>query len=1239
MKLLMRLSIVVILLCAASSLKAQEFTGRVTDASGAVIPKVVVIAHNLDTGVDTKSVTNSSGTYTIPYLRHGSYTVSAEIKGFKRGLREGIDLQVDQTAVVNFTLEIGAQTETVVVNANTVLDAGKADVGEVVENARVSTLPLNGRDPMMLSELAAGVNYNHSGYTRPFDDTQQYTSINGGGNGNVSMLLDGTPNNVSPINITGGSSENIAHTAYTTPVDSVQEFKMVTSPYDSQYGMMAGGVEDVILKSGTNKFHGTVYEYARRTWLDANTWSNNWAKATAKAGTDLTQFKTPQSKWDQYGFQVDGPIIIPKLYNGRNRSFFTMQWEHFKAMSPLTDIASVPDPAWADGDFSNLDYWNGSQYVPKQIYDPLTSQYDNDPSHTNTYQTWVRKQFPGNKIPDGRLDPMARKILKMYPKPNLAITGGRDHWSNNYVLSTAGIDKYDNILVKWDENWSTKDRFSIRYGYWMRNTNYNGNGLPAPLTTGAVPLVARVHTFAMDETHTFSANLLLDFRANVSVRDDVNNAGSSYDQTKLGWTADQVNSMGPGAKNAFPRICFGSNWYGAACNGWGAPGDFTTVGGGGNSATVKNSLNLLPTLTWIRGTHTVHAGIDIRLWQNGYEALGGGPLIWTDSTWTWMTANHAYNSPNDGKDIAAFVMGVPTVASNQIWPQTYQSAHYFAPFIQDDWKVTKRLTLNLGLRWDWLPAERERHNKGNYAFDTTSVNPYLSSVNLAAYGHGALTGGVTFLGVDGNPTTNYKTVNTNYQPRIGFAYSLNNKTVLRGGFGKSMRAAQNGIPVNGFSAATNGVTSDPNYMSGVMPNLQNPLESLFWGGPTGSVLQPTGSSLGLGTNLGQGLSFNNPHYKTPSFWSYSLGFQRQLLRDSSVTVSYVGSRLYDGDMDSNINLPNNGLRASCNPMTGGNPHNCDGTLNSVSNPFYGLKAFSGTSYGTNKTISTLDLSRPMPQFGDVTEHLVNDARTWYNSLQITVLHRINNSLTLHGTETWSKTMNAGTWADQNYGIRNRTLDSNDMPHRITVSGMYQLPIGRGRMILSGSNRIVDSLIGGWELSSMFIWQSGVPQGIPGYYLHNAKVSRHIQKNNGYIRVFAPHAEHYVQSGNTYVVQQYEGSINNGSTFHYDYDGPTPSTPYFLDVPSYAPSAMVEYSGVRTAGVRQFDSSFAKNFAIYENLRFQLRLDAFNVLNHPEWTQAANTSTSFDANLGVITKGPTGASNDPRRMQLSAKITW
>src|ERR1035437_2902331 len=340
-------------LLSASFLAAQECTGLVTDSTGAVLPKATVTAHNLGTNVDTATVSTASGNYTIPYLKPGDYVVSAQATGFEKGLHTGINLQVGQISTVNFALGIGRATETITIQGDTLVDFGKADTGEVVENTRVTELPLNGRDPGMLSILSAAALWTGSPqYQRPFDDTQANLSINGGGAGNTALMLDGISNTASTANNTGN-----AKIAYVPPVDSVQEFKTITNPYDAKFGLMAGGVEDVTLKSGTNGIHGDVYEYLRRTWLDANTWQNDWAISRATPGTNLKQFITPPMKWDQYGAELDRPVVLPKFYNGRDKTFFTMQYENWHEIEPNTIVESVPSPQWINGDFSNLVYW------------------------------------------------------------------------------------------------------------------------------------------------------------------------------------------------------------------------------------------------------------------------------------------------------------------------------------------------------------------------------------------------------------------------------------------------------------------------------------------------------------------------------------------------------------------------------------------------------------------------------------------------------------------------------------------------------------------------------------------------------------------------------------------------------------------------------------------------------------------------------------------------------------------
>jgi hypothetical protein len=1111
-----RFLLILSVLLPASSLAAQEFTGRVTDSTGAVIRKATISAHNIDTNVNISTVSTASGDYTIPYLNPGNYVVSAEATGFEKALHTGINLQVGQTSTVNFALVIGHVTETVTVTSDTLLDFGKADTGEVVENERVTELPLNGRDPGMLSILSAAAVWTGSPqYQRPFDDTQANLSINGGGAGNVELMMDGMPNTRASLNNTGA-----AEIAYVPPVDSVQEFKLITNPFDAKYGLMAGGVEDVVLKSGTNTLHGDVYEYARRSWLDSNTWQNDYKIATALPGTDVTPFRTQPHKLDQYGAELGGPVFIPKLYDGRNKTFFTLQYENWNEIEPNTLTDSVPDPKWMTGDFTSLEYWTGSAYAPISILDPENISQ-------NSAGQYVRVPFgptdsinptsAANIIPASRINAMAQKMMDFYPAPNTATAPGSNPFANNYTVAAGDTDHYRNVLAKLDQVLSSKDRFSLHYGYWEREEVRSYDGFTGPEEEGQLPHGERSHTFTLEETHTFTPNLLFDFRANVGVRADYSFGGPSYDPTALGWTAQQTAQMGPAAMAEFPYL---------------NTSEFSTMGTTGNSQTVSNSLDLFPTVTWIKKKHTIHGGLDARFQQSGNDVIGGGNNFWIDRTWTQTECGSCGSwDPASGNSIASLLLGNPTSGSDSINVKTFWSSHYWAPFLQDDWKVTSKLTLNLGIRWDFIPGEVERHNLGNGAFNATGVNPINSEVVVPGYSQ--ILGGLTYLGVNGTPRTVYPMTKTNIQPRVGFAYALDDKTVLRAGFGESMRTPQNGPSSFGYNASTSYQANDPTHPGSTYPNLANPISN-----PYSSVIQPTGSSLGMLEQLGQGPYIVNGNYKTPSFWNYSVGVERQFWKRDTVNVAYVGTQLFDGDSsDGGFNRQSAADYAPCNPQLGGRNEVCSN--NNVPNPFFGINGFQGSSDYTSTTINALTFTQPYPQFGGMTDWQLNDAHSWYNSLQVTAEHKWNKSLTLHGTWNWSKLMDSGGFADSTYRVKSRYIDGHDYTHRITLSGVYMLPVGRGRTFLPTVNRIVDGVIGGWELGALYIYQTGSPWGLPNnpneLYIHSAYVKPHIQKDDGFIRLVAACAEQYQEnSAGVYVLVQlpydYDGTCSAGADF-------------------------------------------------------------------------------------------------------------
>jgi hypothetical protein len=1002
----------------------------------------------------------------------------------------------------------------------------------------------------------------------------------------------------------------------------VQEFKILTNPYDAQYGLMAGAVEDVVLKSGTNKLHGDVYEYARRTWLDANTWSNDYYIAKADPGTDISQFKTPKMKWDQYGAELDGPVRIPKLYDGRNKSFFTMQYENWHELEPNTISDSVPSPQWANGDFTNLVYWNGNdkQYEPITLYDPMNI-------HQDANGTWIRTPFGPNDninptpapniIPASRINPMAQTIIKMYPAPNTTPPTGSNPFADNYVVAGADEDRYRNALGKWDQNLSSKDRMSLNYGYWERVEVRSYDGFTNPGTQGQLPHGERSHTFTLEETHTATANLLFDFRARVGVRADYSYNGPNYDPTALGWSAQQVAAMGPAAASEFPYLRIS---------------EFNYLGTNSNGQSVKNSLSLLPSVTWIKGKHTIHAGLDLRFWQIGYNVIGGGNNFWIDRTWTQYNCGSCGSwDPASGNSIASLLLGIPTSGSNTINVKTYWTSHYWAPFFQDDWKLTRRLTLNLGLRWDFVEPAVERNNYSNGGFNSTAVNPISSQVNVPGYSQ--ILGGVTFLGVNGYSRTPYPLSKFDIQPRVGIAFALDDKTVLSAGFGESARTPQNAPNNIGYSAQTSYQANDPNWPGATHPNLANQLNN-----PYTTVVQPTGSALGMLTALGTGPWTINPKYIIPTFWNYSVGVERQLSRNTVINLAYVGSRLYNGDCANNtfkgscpnINHEDAAAMTNCNPENGGRYENCDN--NNVQNPFQGISAFEGSNYYSSTTINFLNLTRPFPQFTDMTMWQANTAHTWYNSLQLTGTHRIN-ALTLHGTWTWSKMMDQGGVLDTTYLTPFRQIDGGDITHRITISGVYMLPVGRGRAFLSHTNSIVDGVLGGWELGGLYVYQTGNPWLLPNNpnenYLRSAWVKPHIQQDNGFIRLVAPCVEQWQENNGIYSIVPLQS---------YDYDGSCSQGSSFRQVPRYAPIPNNIDTGIRLPRSQQTDVNLSKNFAIYENLNLQVRVEAFNVFNHPLWSENPDNSTN-DSTFGLIQRGPTGQSNLPRQMQLSAKIRW
>lgn len=1188
--------------------QSASFTGRVTDTTGGVIPGAHITVRNEKTGVVLKTVTTGTGDYTITYLTPGTYTVTAEAKGFQKVSKVNIDLEVAQVATINFELPVGKVTQSIVVNgAGALLDRADANRGEVMERLRVTELPLNGRNPVMLDRLNSSVVWNGNLiWQRPFDG-QVWTNldINGSGNYQTEIMTDGQPD-MTPRPQNGGHTNG----GYVAPDDSTQEFKIVTNPYDAEYGFTRGGVINLTLKSGTNSLHGDLYEYARRTWLDANWWVNDAQKILNP--TKKALYSTPQHKLDQYGFELDGPVVLPKVFNGRNRLFFVTQFENWNEIEPAYADTSVPLPQWANGDFSGLTYAG----QPVTIYNPYS-----------TYSCTVkgnpeicRNPFPNNQIPLSMINPTAQKILSYYPKPNQPGVAGTP-WQQNYYAQEPTIDKYRNALIKLDWTPRASDRFSLRYGYWERYETDVSNGVFGAAAYGEQPLGDRSHDFATSWTHTFTPNLMLNLMANLDIKAEIAGVAlQGFNAATFGWPTDLGTA---GTFSMFPGF---------------SPSGFTGLGdtGAGNGLTTTYGLNMFPSVTWVKGKHTIHIGIDWRFGQYAVveNANTKGALqfdeAWTQNCWSCGAGNdYSGSETNEGNAIASMLLGTGSGGSIGIGSTAFYSDRYYAPYVQDDWKVLPNLTINLGVRYDLQPYYTERHNRADYAFNTTTPNPVDAMLPFTTLATGQAIhdiGGVTFLGVNGNPRQPYATNKWEIQPRVGFAYAVNNRLVLRGGFGEMFQQSDAFPILNGFSQTTDYINSPDGGLTPI-DNLSNPF-------PNG-VVQPPGSSLGLLTNLGNGQSYLNPKFQIPNVWQYSFGFEEQFSRNDTIELSYVGNQAPNNETSQNINHWDGRQEALCNVQMGGRHEVCDNSyatdpnaiLGYVPNPYYHVAAFAGSAlYGQTKR-QALNWTQALGgAFGGVTEYQWNGARSWYNSLQLTYQHKFDRGLTLHGTWNWSKLMDSGGWADNNYLIPARSLDSLDRTHNGTISVVWDLPVGRGRQYFSHMNRALNVVLGGWEFASMAFFQSGAPWTVPGGwdYVHSAKIKPYWTAQ-GNLQWYAPC--YWTTNAETGAITESQEARNFGCT-----------QPDFIQIPKYGATPNVVSTGIREAWNILDDSNLSKNFSITERMKLQFRLETFNTFNHPVFSGGTyNGINQYAGQIGATTGG--GQSNKPRYTQLALKLMW
>jgi Carboxypeptidase regulatory-like domain len=1198
---------------------AQEFratlAGRITDPGGAAIAGAKVTVKNLNTNEEINVITNDEGYYTVPFLVPSNYSVTVEATGFKRSVNERLELNVNDRRTLDLTLEVGPVEQTINVTSETpLLEADTATRGAVVENLRITELPLNaGRNPINFVNLSPGVQFSgNPQFFRPFDngDNVQF-SINGGLVRHNEYLIDGAPNNaVTDADLARTRSSN--NIAFVPPADATQEFKVMTNTYDAQYGRTSGGIINVTTKSGGNEFHGTVFEFLRRYQLDANDTASNRAGRPRYAIEPGTGRNLGGRLLDDYGGTLTGPLWLPKPifgpigYDARNKTFFMFTFQGYRESAPSVGITNVPTALERAGDFSQSAF---------RIYDPLTTRLNPAfnpalPSSASNPQ-YIRDPFPGNRIPADRINPIGAAIVNSLPLPNFGTAGAS---FNNYLNSPAlGTEKFRSYVARVDQNFGERERMFFRYVHNRRDQfGFGANALPVTsLGLDAQDPLVRINDGAVvDSVTTLSSRTLLDLRVAYTrfIQAAYRTRSSPFDATSIGFPASFSNAR---PVSIVPRFDIDQYYCCGSGNGFGPrnPSQNTT-----------NILSFQPSVSHITGGHTFKFGgevRDLRVNSRGASfSFGGGHFLFD----RYFTRQFPDFGDTSGNAVAALLLGFPSNDNNGVdnLPQVAFRWGYYAGYIQDDWKVTPRLTLNLGLRYDYESAPTERYNQQNRGFAFDQASPLAAQIaNRPGFSEcpscANLRGGLLFAGTGGQDRAAFDPDYNNIQPRAGAAFRLFEKTVLRGGYGLFYLPQAEFGGTTGYSVSTPVVAVTGGGLNAFIPTLSisNPF-------PNG-LLQPVGSSLGLLTQAGTGIVFNLPTRRIPKTHQFSFGVQQQLPWTMRLDVAYAGSRSVDL-LTGNFNI---GGARNLNVLPAATIERArtDAAYNtflnaSVANPFAGL--LPGTALNA-PTIQRRQLLLPYPQFTSVQQGLENVGRIWYNSLQVALEKRLTSGLTFVSAYTWSKAIGALTFLNDQDAEPTRAVTDDDRTHRLVLSGVWQLPFGKGRRFAGGVGRAAELVIGGWEYTWIATIQTGRPLNLPGNVDLIGDISAGGQSFDRYFNTCV------LPFGATQARQP--NATNTGFE--------TCSNPAFaIRGPNTLRTIPLRSSQVRLPSRPQFDMSLNKSFNFTETVRFQFRLESFNTFNTPIYGGPNTDPTS--QTFGFITRNQ---ANQPRNVQLGFKLIF
>jgi len=1145
-------------------LEAQEtrgtVLGRVVDTSGAAIPNVTVKAINLATNVPVSGKSNDTGAYEIPYVLPGIYRLTAELAGFKAFYRDNIEVRLSDRISIEVRMEVGELSERVTVTGETpLLETSNAGLGQTIDNRRILELPVAHGNPYLLMGASAGVAYTQAlALDQPYAPTHIVGYSMDGVRANRSEItIDGTPNTV--VNHRWGRGDLMV--GYTPPADVVQEIRVQTTTFDAGVGHTQGGVTSVTLKSGTNQFHGTAYYSMLNPKLDANLFFSN-----------ANRIPRADYEYHRPGGSVTGPVRIPKLYNGSDRTFFTYGYEQIRDSRPRGTMLTVPDERERNGDFSAL-LRVGSQY---QIYDPATRVAVDG----GRFQV---QPLANNVIPASRINPVAKNLLSYVSLPNGP--GLADGVNNlNRTDQSENLLYYNNV-ARVDHNFGENHRMFVRFNNYQRSSNYNDWFRSA--ATGGVNDWHQ-HAGSVDDVYHFNPTTFLNvryafYRLSINLTPKAESMG--FDLTKLGLPKSLNDATAPGER-AFPSF-FVADYF-STYDGW-----YTHN---------HQNHNLEAHLTALRGNHSLRFGGDARRYQTfdlepGTTTSGRFEF---GNTWTRGPFNTSAGSPK-GQGLASLLLGLPTGGRVDRKASYAEQSTEYTFYIQDDWRITAKLTLSLGLRYELESPLTERFNRTVRGYDFATPNPLeaRAKANYAAAPIPELppdqfrfTGGLTFPGVNGQPRGLWKRDTNNFMPRVGFAYQATLKTVLRGGWGMfygPLGARRIDVIQTGFSQDTPLVPSLDNGLS-FIATLSNPF-------PDG-IQNPPGASRGLVTFAGRNISFFNENPIAPYHHRWEFSIQRELPYRALVEIGYVGNRGTGLETNRDFRpLPLNYLSRS--PVR--DQANIDYLGAQVRNPFFGL--LPGTGLAGN-TVSRGYLLSSGNYAGFTGMNMLENAGfARYHALTVRTEKRFSSGWTANIAYTWSKNMEALGRLNGQLDNLEYVISDQDRPHRIALSGIYELPFGKGKAFLASAGKVADAIAGGWQVQGIYTGQGGQAVGWGNIFFRAADVHTIT------LPVSQRTPDRWFNTDAGFVRGAGEQPGSNFRTW---------------------PSRL---SDVRGDGINMLDLSAIKNTKIRERVTAQFRAEFLNSLNHANFENPVTSVTSSAFGRMTSQKGY------PRRIQFGFKLLF